>query len=113
METQKAYSNHGFSIGDLAKIVGVPPHQLRKLINQTMGFRNFSSFLNRYRIADVKESLADSSKARTPVLTLAIEAGFSSLAPFNRAFKASEGVTPTDFRAQSLAKNRENLCKAE
>ena len=80
----------------------LPPHQLRKLINQSMGYRNFASFLNKYRIAHVKQSLSDPHKARVPVLTLAMEAGFSSLAPFNRAFKAIEGITPTDFRADIL-----------
>jgi AraC-like DNA-binding protein len=108
MQADKAFIKQGFSIGDLAKIVGIPPHQLRKLINQTMGYRNFSSFLNRYRIAEVKKSLSDLDKARIPVLTLAMDAGFSSLAPFNRAFKASEGITPTDFRAQALAESTSN-----
>lgn len=105
MEAERAYTNHGLTIADLAQQVKIPPHQLRKLINQTMGHRNFSSYLNTYRIAEVKKSLAAVEKARTPVLTLAMDAGFSSLAPFNRAFKASEGITPSDFRSQSLTKN--------
>lgn len=108
MESDQAYTQHGFSIGDLAERVGLPPHQLRKLINQSMGYRNFASFLNKYRIAHVKQSLSDPEKARVPVLTLAMEAGFSSLAPFNRAFKASEGITPTDFRANFLNKVNNN-----
>lgn len=107
MEIDNVYVNHGLAIGELADLVGIPAHQLRKLINQTMGYRNFSSFLNKYRISAIKKALSDPEKARTPILTLAIEAGFSSLAPFNRAFKASEGVTPTDFRAQHLAHHSE------
>lgn len=105
MQQDKVFVRHGFSIGDLATELEIPPHQLRKLINQSMGYRNFSSFLNKYRIAEVKQALSDPDKARTPILTLAMEAGFSSLAPFNRAFRASEGVTPTDFRNQALAKS--------
>ena len=108
METDRAYTKHGFAIGDLAELIGIPSHQLRKLINQSMGYRNFASFLNKYRIAHVKQSLSDPEKARVPVLTLAMEAGFSSLAPFNRAFKASEGVTPSDFRAEFLDKTNSN-----
>ncbi|RTM02125.1 MAG: AraC family transcriptional regulator, partial [Bradyrhizobiaceae bacterium] len=33
-----------------------------------------------------------------PVITIAMDAGFQSLGPFNRAFKAVTGVTPTEYR---------------
>lgn len=104
METELAYSEHGLTIGKLSERVGLPSHQLRSLINQSMGYRNYTAFLNHYRIKAVKADLADPEKNRTPVLTLAIEAGFSSLAPFNRAFKDSEGITPSDYRNQQLNK---------
>ncbi|MEL6213465.1 MAG: AraC family transcriptional regulator, partial [Pseudomonadota bacterium] len=45
---------------------------------------------------------ADPARARTPVLTIAMDAGFSSLAPFNRAFKNEIGKTPTAYRADAL-----------
>ncbi len=103
MENEKAYCEHGLTIGKLSQRVGVPPHQLRNLINQSMGYRNYTAFLNHYRIKSVKADLADPDKGRTPVLTLAIDAGFSSLAPFNRAFRDSEGMTPSDYRTQQLS----------
>jgi len=102
MEKQRAYTNQGLTIGSLARQVGIPSHQLRNLINKSMGYRNFSSFLNFYRIAEVKRSLAVLENRRIPILTLAMDAGFSSLAPFNRAFKATEGQTPTEFRTNLL-----------
>lgn len=102
MENDRAYAEHGLSIGDLAKRIDFPAHQLRGLINRSMGYRNFSAFLNHYRLREVSQSLADPTKARLPILTLALEAGFSSLAPFNRAFKAKFKQTPTQFRAHAL-----------
>jgi AraC-like DNA-binding protein len=54
--------------------------------------------LNFYRIADAKAALADPAQAAVPVLTIALDSGFSSLGPFNRAFKAETGMTPTEFR---------------
>ncbi|MFT6408735.1 MAG: AraC-like DNA-binding protein [Arenicella sp.] len=105
MQDQHAYAEHGLSIGKLSQRVGLPPHQLRSLINQSMGYRNYTAFLNHYRITAVKADLTDLNKGRIPILTLAIEAGFSSLAPFNRAFKDSEGITPTDYRSQQLRKS--------
>lgn len=102
METGRAWAQPGLTIGALAEKVAAPEHQLRALINKGMGHRNFASFLNGYRLAYAKAILADPSEARLPVLTIAMDAGFASLAPFNRAFKAAEGITPTEYRAQAI-----------
>ncbi|MCA8901200.1 MAG: helix-turn-helix transcriptional regulator [Hyphomonas sp.] len=104
METERVFTEQGLTIGALAERAGVPEHQLRALINRGLGHRNFAAFLNGYRIALAKEMLADPDLARVPVLTLAMDAGFASLAPFNRAFRAMEGVTPTEFREAALSK---------
>ncbi len=98
-----AYTEAGLTIGVLAENIAVPEHQLRALINQGLGYRNFSAFLNSYRIQYAKEALSDPEQARLPILTIAMDAGYNSLAPFNRAFKAAEGVTPTEYRRRALA----------
>jgi len=36
-------------------------------------------------------------------LTIAMDAGFQSLGPFNRAFKAATDLTPTEFRRLAMA----------
>ena len=97
-----AYTEAGLTIGVLAEKVAVPEHQLRALINQGLGYRNFSAFLNSYRVRYAKETLSDPEQARLPILTIAMDAGYNSLAPFNRAFKAAEGVTPTEYRRRAL-----------
>jgi len=104
MENERGFAEHGLTIGSLAEKVGVPAHQLRALINRSMGHQNFSAFLNHYRVKDVQQALADKDNSRIPVLTLAMNAGFASLAPFNRAFKSVVGVTPTEYRSQLLDK---------
>jgi AraC-like DNA-binding protein len=38
-----------------------------------------------------------------PVLTIAMDAGFPSIGPFNRAFKTDTGMTPSEFRREALA----------
>lgn len=102
MEVDQGYLEPGLTIGTLAARLGVPEHQLRALINGALGHRNFAGFLNGYRIAHAKAVLADPDRARLPILTIALDSGFSSLAPFNRAFRAAEGVTPSEFRATAL-----------
>lgn len=98
MTVERAYRQEGSTIGRLAQMQGLPEYKLRRLINQGLGYRNFNSFLNHYRIADAKEAFADPAQSAVPVLTIALDAGFNSLGPFNRAFKAETGVTPSEYR---------------
>jgi AraC-like DNA-binding protein len=100
MSVDRAYRQEGLSIGRLALRLGLPEYRLRQLINQGLGYRNFASFLSFYRIAEAKAALADPAQAEVPILTIALDAGFNSLGPFNRAFKAETGMTPSEFRRQ-------------
>jgi AraC-like DNA-binding protein len=102
MTVERAYRQEGLTIAGLARQLGLPEYRLRRLINQGLGYRNFNSFVNHYRIAEAKAALGDAQQVEVPVLTIALDAGFSSLGPFNRAFKAETGTTPTDFRRASL-----------
>lgn len=102
MEADKAYRQEGLAIAGLAAQLAIPEYRLRRLINQRLGHRNFSSFVNGYRLADARAALADPAQAEVPILTIALDAGFQSLGPFNRAFKAEAGMTPTDYRRQQL-----------
>jgi len=102
MSFDRAYRQDGLTIGQLANAHGVPEYRLRRLINQGLGHRNFNSFLNRYRIADARAGLADPGQAAVPILTIALDAGFNSLGPFNRAFRAETGMTPSEYRRQAL-----------
>ncbi len=96
------YREDGLSVAVLAEKVGVPEHQLRRLINREMGFRNFASFLNIRRIEDAKTELADPMLAKKQVLQIALDLGYGSIAPFNRAFKNATGQTPTEYRKEKL-----------
>ncbi|MGY4473050.1 helix-turn-helix domain-containing protein [Bradyrhizobium sp. USDA 3364] len=101
MATERAYREEGLTIGLLAARIGMPEYRLRTLINDGLGHRNFNAFVNRYRLDDAKAALGDPGQAEVPVLTIALDAGFQSLAPFNRAFKADTGLTPSAFRRRA------------
>ena len=102
LEKEKIFTEQGLTIRSLSDRMKVPEHQLRALINQGLGFRNFAEFINGYRLDYAETVLSDPAQARLPVLTIAMDAGFNSLAPFNRAFKAREGKTPTAYRSEAL-----------
>lgn len=92
------YREEGLTIGVLADAVGVPEHRLRRLINGALGYRNFTAYLNQWRIAEAKRILQDPEQARRQITEIALDLGYGSLGPFNRAFKAETGMTPTAFR---------------
>ena len=98
MADERIYRHDNITIGTLATRLRIPEYRLRRLINQRLGYRNFSVFLNNHRIEEAKAALADPTQAEVPVITIAMDAGFQSLGPFNRAFKATTGVTPTEYR---------------
>lgn len=102
MTDDQLYLEPSVSIGSLADRLAAPEHRLRALINGAMGYRNFAAFVNGYRLNAAKTALADPARARETVLAIAFEVGFSSLQTFNRVFRDTEGMTPTDFRAAAL-----------
>lgn len=99
----RAFLKPGLTIGSLATQVGVPEHRLRRLINQSLGYRNFAAFINDHRIAEAKTRLANRELAREQITGLAFDLGFASLAPFNRAFRERVGMSPSEFRERALS----------
>ncbi|MEP6343042.1 MAG: helix-turn-helix domain-containing protein [Maricaulaceae bacterium] len=102
MDADKLFMQAGLTIPALAEQLGTSEHRLRRVINQGLGYRNFSAFLNTYRITAIKAALSDPTQANLPILTLAMDYGYSSLAPFNRAFRDAEGLTPSEYRQKAL-----------
>jgi AraC-like DNA-binding protein len=108
METDQVYLRHSLTIDSLAETLKVPAHQLRRLINASLGFRNFANFLNGYRLNYAKAALANPARSRDAILAIAFDAGFASLPSFNRVFKEVEGQTPTEFRSKALSQPSQN-----
>jgi AraC-like DNA-binding protein len=104
MTVERVYRQEGLTIGMLAAKLNLPEYRLRQVINEGLGYRNFNAFLNRYRLDEAKAALSDLSQQDVPVLTIAMDAGFQSIGPFNRAFKTDTGLTPTEFRRDAVAR---------
>ncbi|WP_416896579.1 MAG: helix-turn-helix domain-containing protein [Minwuia sp.] len=88
----------GITVASLAGDLGVPEYRLRRAINGGLGFRNFNAFLNSHRIAEARRRLRDPAMTRLPILTIAMDLGYGSVGPFNRAFRDITGETPSAFR---------------
>ncbi len=101
METEKPHRDEQLTIAGLARQLGEQEYRLRRLINGSLGHRNFAQFLNSHRLSEVKQALSDPAQREVPILTIALDAGFGSLGPFNRAFREAEGMTPSAFRNEA------------
>jgi AraC-like DNA-binding protein len=102
IDHDKVYREPDLSIASLAQKLDIPEYRLRRLINEQLGHRNFSAFINGYRLMEVETALGDPAQADVPILTVALDAGFGSIGPFNRAFKAHIGLTPSEYRRARL-----------
>ena len=100
-----AYTAPGLTISALADQLDTPEHRLRALINKGLGHRNFSAFLNRYRIAEAQRMLSASEHVNLPILTIAMDLGYNSLPPFNRAFREITGSSPSEFRRRAFVED--------
>ena len=98
LDHDKVFREPDLSVATLSQKLGIPEYRLRHLINRQLGYRNFSAFVNGYRLAEAAAALSDPAQAAVPVLTIALDAGFGSIGPFNRAFKAQTGLTPSEYR---------------
>jgi AraC-like DNA-binding protein len=96
------WREEGLTIASLALKVSVSETQLRRLINDHLGYRNFPSFVNARRIEAAKARLGDPNEARTSISTIAFDLGFGSLGPFNRAFREATGQAPSEWRRSAL-----------
>ena len=102
MTVDKLYKEDGLTISSLAKNLSTPDYKLRKLINRELKYRNFNDFLNKYRIDEISARIKSDPKSQLPFLTLALESGFRSLSSFNKAFKQTHQITPTEYKKKHL-----------
>ena len=111
IEEDQVFKVEGLTIGALAERLGEQEYKVRRLINTHLGFRNFGAFLNHYRIREACKLLSDPTQKGLGVAEIAYRFGYSSLGPFNRAFKEIVGQTPTDYR--KATQDRETLADSE
>lgn len=100
LKEEHVYRENGLTIGSLAQRLRIPEYRLRRLIHESLGYRNFNAMLHDYRIEEAAALLTDETKTHLPILTIALSVGYSSINPFNRAFRELKGMAPSEFRNQ-------------
>jgi AraC-like DNA-binding protein len=95
MTQERLYRREGLTLAALAQALDIDEALLRRQINQQLGYRNFNDFLHHYRLQEAADRLVHED---LPILTIALECGYGSIGPFNRAFKQRFGMTPSEYR---------------
>ncbi len=98
MEADRLFADPALTLPSLAELLGIPRNALSDIINRSTG-DNFFTFVNTYRVEEVKRLMRRPDKKNLTLLALAMEAGFNSKATFNAAFKAISRMTPTQYKA--------------
>lgn len=96
-EKDEVYKDQRLNLERLAVKLEVPSKDLSRYV-QSKGFRNFSEYLNHYRVEKIKQLLSSADADRFTLLSLAETAGFSSKSSFNSIFKRLSGMTPSEYR---------------
>jgi AraC-like DNA-binding protein len=96
-EQQAVYLNSDISLKGVADSLSINARDLSQAINEHEG-KNFSEFVNRYRIDKAMSMLADSRYEHEKIASIAYECGFGNVTSFNLAFKAVTQVTPSQYR---------------
>lgn len=102
MEQKKPYTNPDLTIKDLAKELSIPVYMLSKIINDKLG-HNYFSFINQYRIDNVKNALENPVNKNEQIMILAYASGFNSKSTFNNYFKKHTSLSPTQYRKRALS----------
>lgn len=94
-QVQEWWREPDLTLADLARRLGTNTGYLSRAVNDGLGI-NFNEMINRMRAEEVARRI-DAGDGGT-LTHIALEAGFSSKATFNRAFRAVYGLSPSARR---------------
>src|SRR5579859_2763745 len=93
----RLYEDAELTLTTLAVKLKIHPHDLSRIINMGLE-KNFSDFINEFRVRDIARKMADPAYDRVTLLGIAYESGFNSKTTFNRVFKEMTGKTPVEYK---------------
>ena len=96
MSNQQPYLNKDFNLEVASKALNTNKYYLSQVINDQFQ-RNFSDFVNEYRISHFMEKLHASELYKYTIFGIASESGFNSKSAFNNSFKKIVGMTPSQY----------------
>jgi ligand-binding sensor domain-containing protein/AraC-like DNA-binding protein len=105
MEVEKAYLDADISLQSLAEKLSITSRVLSQVLNEKMD-RNFSDFINFYRVEEAKKILMDPRSAQKKIIALAFDVGFNTKVAFYNAFKKFTHMTPAQYREKLATESK-------
>lgn len=100
MLTEKKYLDSNLTLSSLAEQIQISSSHLSRIINSELN-TSFSNYINSFRIKQAKEWLLKPEFSNYTLISIGLEAGFSSKTTFNNVFKKHTGMTPSKFKKEN------------
>ena len=97
MKEKKPYLNPDLTLSALSEEINVTEEYLSGILNNHLN-RNFFDFVNQYRVEDFKVQCQDIKNNPLTLIAIAYDCGFNSKATFNRVFKKTTNLTPSQYK---------------
>lgn len=81
----------------VAELLDISPGYVSRIVNSATG-DNFSTFINRFRVEEVKTIMSNPEFDNYSLLAIGLECGFSSKTTFYNSFKKHTGMTPSAYK---------------
>lgn len=95
-EIKAGFAREGFSVGQVARRLGLSPRYVQDLLGETGA--TFSERVLELRLGKSRTMLASRLGAGMSISAVAYACGFSEVSYFNRCFRRRYGMTPTQAR---------------
>lgn len=103
LRSEQWYRETDLTLAVLAERLHTSPRTVSRVLAEGTT-SSFNAFINRIRVEAVQTALKNPGETRD-LLSIALDAGFSSKASFNRAYRAATGESPSSFRARESARH--------
>ena len=95
LTTNQWFLTPRLTLNQVSELTGLQSRDISRAINLCAD-TSFNDYINRYRVEHVCQSLV--RQPNQSLLDVAVEAGFSSKASFNKVFKQITGTTPSEYK---------------
>ncbi len=96
MDKDKLYLKPNLELDVLVNHIGSDQRTISHVLNHYLSM-SFNSFINQYRVEEVKQRMVVSGNDHLKISGIAFECGFNSQSTFQRAFKRSTGLSPREY----------------
>lgn len=106
---QKKYRDKHFTARRLAEELGTNTRYVSAVVNLCFK-RNYTSFVNGYRIEEAKTVLTDPEALQLTMADISDMVGFSNRQSFYASFYRMTGMTPREYRRKHMPEGQQTDC---